>query len=191
MSGQLPVIPAKAGIQTSRKEFSGSRIQVRDGREARLVAAREKHGKELPVYQSCYYDIFGHMNILRRFHPSNATGNKGENLAVDFLKDAGFRILERNYKNRLGRALGEIDIVAEEKGELVFVEVKAREAKPGKLAFPEENITASKLRKLARIAEGYLREKRRETAPYRFDAILIVFREGAEPEIRHFRSIFL
>jgi putative endonuclease len=131
------------------------------------------------------------MNILRRFHPSNVTGNKGEDLAVDFLEHAGFFILERNYKNKSGRALGEIDIVAQDGGELVFVEVKAREAKPGKQAFPEESITASKLRKLARIAEGYLREKRRETASYRFDAILIVFREGAESEIRHFRSIFL
>lgn len=131
------------------------------------------------------------MNILRRFHPSNPTGNRGEDIAVRFLQDAGFSILERNYKNKSGRALGEIDIVAEERGELVFVEVKAREAKPGKEAFPEENITAGKLRKLARIAEGYIREKKRESSPYRFDAVLIVFRYGVEPEIRHFRSIFL
>ena len=75
--------------------------------------------------------------------------------------------------------------------ELVFVEVKAREAKPGKEAFPEENITPSKLRKLSRIAEGYLREKRREATPYRFDAVLVVFRDGIDPEIRHFRSIFI
>lgn len=131
------------------------------------------------------------MTFLKRFHPSNPTGNKGEDLAADFLEEAGLRILERNYKNKSGRALGEIDIVAQDGGELVFVEVKAREAKPGKQAFPEENITAAKLRKLARIAEGYLREKRHETAPYRFDAVLIVFREGDEPEIRHFKSIFL
>lgn len=131
------------------------------------------------------------MKLLRRFHPSSVTGNKGEDVAVGFLKRSGFRILERNYKNKSGRALGEIDIVAEERGELVFVEVKAREVKPGKEAFPEENITAGKLRKLARIAEGYVREKRRESSSYRFDAILIVFREGTEPEIRHFRSIFL
>jgi putative endonuclease len=131
------------------------------------------------------------MAFLRRFHPSSPTGNKGEDIAVQFLKDASFFILERNYKNKSGRALGEIDIVAEEGGELVFVEVKAREAKPGRNIFPEENITASKLRKLARIAEGYVREKKRESSPYRFDAVLIVFRDGAEPEIRHFRSIFL
>jgi putative endonuclease len=131
------------------------------------------------------------MTFLRRFHPSNPTGNKGEDVAVDFLKRAGLRVLERNYKNKSGRALGEVDIVAEERGELVFVEVKAREAKPGKDVLPEENITAGKLRKLARIAEGYLREKNRETVPYRFDAVLIVFRKEAEPEIRHFRSIFL
>lgn len=131
------------------------------------------------------------MTFLKRFHPSNPTGNKGEDIAVRFLQDAGFSILERNYKNKSGRALGEIDIVAEEQGELVFVEVKAREAKLGKEVFPEENITAGKLRKLARIAEGYTREKKRESSLYRFDAVLIVFRDGVEPEIRHFRSIFL
>jgi len=132
-----------------------------------------------------------HMNFLRRFHLNNPVGNKGEDIAVDFLKRSGFRILERNYKNKSGRALGEVDIVAQDGGELVFVEVKAREAKQGKEVFPEENITAGKLRKLARIAEGYVREKKRELSPYRFDAVLIVFREGAEPEIRHWRSIFL
>ncbi len=131
------------------------------------------------------------MDVFRRFHLNNPTGNKGEDIAVRFLKGIGFSVLERNYKNVSGRALGEIDIVAEENGELVFVEVKAREAKPGKEAFPEENITPSKLRKLSRIAEGYLREKRREATPYRFDAVLVVFRDGIDPEIRHFRSIFI
>ncbi|MBP9752043.1 MAG: YraN family protein [Candidatus Moranbacteria bacterium] len=131
------------------------------------------------------------MNFLRRFHPSSPVGNKGEDIAARFLEDTGFSILERNYKNKSGRSLGEVDIVAQDGDELVFVEVKAREAKPGKDAFPEENITAGKLRKLARIAEGYLRERRRESSPYRFDAILIVFREGSDPEIRHFKSIFL
>lgn len=131
------------------------------------------------------------MKFLRRFHLNNPTGNKGEDLAVDFLKQAGFRILERNYKNKSGRAVGEIDIVAEKAGELVFVEVKARFAKRGSQVFPEENITSAKLRKLSRIAEGYLRERCREADPYRFDAVLIVFRENSDPEIRHFRSIFL
>lgn len=131
------------------------------------------------------------MTFLRRFHLNNPVGEKGEDIAVVFLKHAGFRILERNYKNKSGRALGEIDIVAEDRSELVFVEVKAREARPGEDVFPEENITTSKLRKLSRIAEEYIREKKRERSPYRFDAVLIVFFVGSNPKIRHFRNIFL
>lgn len=132
------------------------------------------------------------MALLRRFHLKSLLGNKGEDVAVSFLKRNGFSVLERNWKNRKGRALGEIDIVAKDGEEIVFFEVKAREAGGREEAFPEESITQGKLRKLSRVGEAYIREKRLEDIPYRFDAVLIVFRGGTgEPEIRHFRSIFL
>lgn len=132
------------------------------------------------------------MPFLRRFHLSNPLGVRGEDEAVSFLKKSGFTILERNWKNRTGRAIGEIDIVAKEGRELVFVEVKARQSKRGEAVFPEESITQGKLRRLSRIAEGYIREKRLGDASYRIDALLLVFSESEkETEIRHFRSIFL
>jgi predicted AAA+ superfamily ATPase len=49
-------------------------------------------------------------------------GEKSENLAVWYLKKNGYKILEQNYRNRMG----EIDIIAKEKKTLVFVEVKSR-----------------------------------------------------------------
>ena len=49
-----------------------------------------------------------------------ALGARGEELAVRYLKNRGYRILERNYRVKLG----EIDIIAEQGGDLVFIEVK-------------------------------------------------------------------
>lgn len=132
------------------------------------------------------------MSFLRRFHLRNPLGIKGEDKATSFLKSEGFRILERNWKNKTGRAVGEIDIVAKDGKELVFIEVKARHSKQGELILPEESITEAKLGRLSRIAEVYIWEKKLGDVPYRIDALLLVFSDGEkEPELRHFRSIFL
>lgn len=132
------------------------------------------------------------MSFLRRFHLRNPLGIKGEDEATSFLKSKGLRILDRNWKNKTGRAVGEIDIVAKEGKELVFIEVKARHSKQGEIILPEESITEAKLGRLSRIAESYIREKRLDDVPYRIDALLLVFSDsGEKTEIRHFRSIFL
>ncbi len=52
-------------------------------------------------------------------------GLRGEDMAIRTLKRAGYRIVERNHRNRLG----EIDVIAEEGGSLVFVEVKKRNSR--------------------------------------------------------------
>lgn len=128
----------------------------------------------------------------RRFHLKSFLGRRGEDEASRFLRRAGFSILERNYRNDRGRALGEIDIVAKEGGELVFVEVKARTVSAEDTTLPEDAITREKLRRLSRIAEAYVRERGKEDVPYRFDALSIrFFRDGGAPEIRHLRNIFL
>lgn len=129
----------------------------------------------------------------RRFHLKSLLGRKGENEASRFLRHAGFSILERNYRNDRGRALGEIDIVARDGRELVFVEVKARSVvSDDDDILPEEAITPEKLRRLSRIAEAYVRERTDGDVPYRFDALAVrFFRDGRKPEIRHLRNIFL
>jgi putative endonuclease len=132
------------------------------------------------------------MILKRRFHLKNVVGNRGENDATRYLRSIGFEILERNYRNNRGKALGEIDIVAKDQGQLVFVEVKTRTSVVGIEVMPETGITAVKLRKLERIAAAYLRERRCESAAYRFDAVLVVYnRLIAEPQIRHFTGIYL
>jgi len=120
-------------------------------------------------------------------------GKVGEKLAAEYLKKQGYKILEFNYKNKSGRMLGEIDIIAREGEEIVFVEVKTREQKvQNKISLPEENITRSKLFKLQKIAQNYIREKQLWNSAFRFDAVSVLFfaDEKTEPEIRHLKSIF-
>ncbi|MEX2117386.1 MAG: YraN family protein [Bacteroidota bacterium] len=110
-------------------------------------------------------------------------GDRGELLAVEFLGEAGFRILERNY--RFGR--GEIDIVAEEAGELVFVEVKTRDSL--RFGEPEESVGGAKEQRLCRAAEGYCMERAMTDRFYRFDIVAIRFEKGLTV-VKHLRNAF-
>ena len=104
-------------------------------------------------------------------------GRWGEELAARFLEEKGYRIIQRNF--RYDR--GEIDIVALDGLEIVFVEVKARESD----AFgpPEESVTPHKEEQLKKVAEGYLFERGIENQPCRFDVVAITF-GGGKPNIR-------
>jgi len=101
------------------------------------------------------------------------TGNLGEKVAAKYLKDKGYSIIETNYRNTIGHQVGEIDIIAKEKEEIVFVEVKTRDYDKYNDTLPEENITSGKLKKLARIANIWLRKKKLYFCDYRFDAISV------------------
>src|SRR4030065_1733350 len=102
-------------------------------------------------------------------------GKRGEQAAAEFLKSNGYEIIGMNFKNSLGRVIGEIDIIAKELAsqELVFVEVKTREYHKYKDTLPEENITPSKIRKLSKIASAWLNSKNLSDASYRFDAVSV------------------
>jgi putative endonuclease len=122
------------------------------------------------------------------------TGQIGEKVAVNFLKEQGYEILTVNFKNNSGRRLGEIDIIAREKStrQIVFVEVKTRDFQKYQNTLPEENITYSKLRKLERIAQFYLRISHLSTDNYRFDAISVLLdKENHKAQIRHLKNIYL
>ncbi len=112
-------------------------------------------------------------------------GNKGEDLAAAFLRSRGFRILERQA--RVPR-VGEIDLVALDRDELVFVEVKTRHG----ISFgsPEEAVTASKLRTLAACAESWRNARGWTARPYRIDVVAVDL-TGREPVIRHLESVGL
>ncbi len=94
-------------------------------------------------------------------------GKKGEGLAAWYLKLSGYRILEQNYRNRIG----EIDIIAREGATLVFVEVKAR--KDDRFGPPKAAVTLKKQQKISRIALAYLKETRQMDRRARFDVVSI------------------
>ena len=121
-------------------------------------------------------------------------GKTGEQVAANFLQNNGYEILEMNYKNSLGKRLGEIDIIAEDKeaDELVFVEVKTRRLQGNEDTLPEENITRSKLRKLSRIAGSYLNRKNWQGRDYRFDAVSVWLDwDARNAKVKHLKNIFL
>lgn len=119
-------------------------------------------------------------------HAKQKTGNYGETLAVKFLKEKGFEIIEQNY--RFGH--GEIDIVAKERDILVFVEVKLR----NNLEFgpPELAISKSKQKQVRKIAEMFIHQKGKEIdfERSRIDVIAILKLPNEQPKINHIINAF-
>ena len=93
-------------------------------------------------------------------------GAIGEQAAVDYLRQNGFMIVERNY--RIGRS--EVDIIASRYDELHFVEVKTRKA--GSMTAPEEALTEQKFRAMRRAASAYMAQHHLILEP-RFSLIAI------------------
>jgi putative endonuclease len=121
----------------------------------------------------------------------NSLGQDGEKVAANFLQNNGYQILALNYQNSSGRRLGEIDIIAKQKNELVFVEVKTRNFLKYRLTLPEENITPEKLRKINKIAQEYLRQNNLRACAYRFDAISVwLDYQTRRAKIKHLSHIF-
>lgn len=113
-----------------------------------------------------------------------ALGRKGEEVAVDFLKKQGYRIIKRNYRCRAG----EIDIVVKEGSSLVFVEVKSRRSTH--FGLPEEAVSYEKRRHLTRVALGYLTHHRIKETKCRFDVVSVLMNENGVKEIRLIKNAF-
>ena len=98
-------------------------------------------------------------------------GKLVEDMAVKFLLEKGYEIIERNFL----KPFGEIDIIAKDKDKdfLVFIEVKAR--KNINFGFPREFVNGSKIKKIQDVAQIYMMEKNLFGAKIRFDVIEIIF----------------
>ena len=94
-------------------------------------------------------------------------GKLGEELAADTLQSLGYAILARRHRTRYG----EIDIIAQDQGTLVFVEVKARGS--DRFGTAAESVTASKQRRILAMALDYLSWVNHLDAPCRFDVVAI------------------
>lgn len=96
---------------------------------------------------------------------THSAGRRGEDRAVAFLRASGYRILERNFRCKLG----ELDIIARDGDALVFVEVRTRSH--GRQGSALEAVSAAKQRQVVRVASYYLASRRMESAPCRFDVV--------------------
>jgi putative endonuclease len=105
-------------------------------------------------------------------------GKKGEEVALRFLKEKGYRIIEKNYVCKMG----EMDIIAKEKDTLTFIEVKTRTST--EFGPPQLAITPSKQRQLSKVALSYLNKKQLKDVKARFDVVAILLgKKGEEIEL--------
>lgn len=111
-------------------------------------------------------------------------GREGESAAIDFLKKKGYRILEKNFRSKLG----EIDIIAEQAGVIVFVEVKARSSH--EFGHPLTALTPAKQKKIIQTAQSFLAQKRIVDKPVRFDVVALTSKPSDSWEIELVENAF-
>jgi putative endonuclease len=118
------------------------------------------------------------------FQRKETLGERGEKLALRFLQRKGYKILAQNYRCRVG----EIDIVAQEGGKIVFIEVKCRQ----KLTFgpPQAAISEKKKLRLIKIAQFFLLEHHLENSPCRFDVVTIIIPKRGKIKIELTQDAF-
>lgn len=111
------------------------------------------------------------------------TGRRGEQLAADYLRKRGWRIVGMNFSCRFG----EVDVIAENRDFLVFAEVKAR--KNARFAAAREFVTPAKQRRVLLAGQLWLQRNPTEKQP-RFDVIEVYGAEGETPELIHIENAF-
>lgn len=112
-------------------------------------------------------------------------GERGENIALDFLRKNGYHILAANFRS----PLGEIDLVAREGAETVFVEVKTRRSL--KFGMPEESVTSGKQKQILKAALFYLKGKSFHEVNCRFDVVsIVVDNNGKVKRLRLIKNAF-
>lgn len=115
---------------------------------------------------------------------SNPIAIKGEELATKFLKEKGYKIIERNFR----KGYGEIDIIAVHKNTLVFIEVKTRTS--DKFGSPLEAISYFKLKSLLKTSEFYKILNPKLPDLLRVDAIAVILdNSGNLVNIEHVENI--
>ncbi|MDD5435247.1 MAG: YraN family protein [Nitrospira sp.] len=118
-------------------------------------------------------------------HHNKSLGKIGEDIAADFLKGKGYGIMEKNCRNRYG----EIDLLCEQDGKLVFVEVKTRIGE--QFGSPEDAINKDKINRLIKNSRAYMSYKAKNAnILYRIDAVCIVLDNSNNlVRINHYENI--
>ncbi len=111
-------------------------------------------------------------------------GAEGERLARSYLENKGYHFITRNFR----RAHGEIDLIMDDEGTLVFVEVKSRHNR--RYGDPIEAVGYTKQKHIRYCANVFIREKRIEDRRIRFDVVEILISPYGEAKFRHTRNAF-
>jgi putative endonuclease len=108
--------------------------------------------------------------------PRRGLGSRGEELAAAELLRRGYRLRHRNWRC----PAGEVDIVAEHAGCLVFVEVRTRRGQS--FGTPEASITQSKAARLIRVAQSFLLAFELDDLDWRIDVVAVALSGGGRLE---------
>lgn len=115
-------------------------------------------------------------------YKNQKVGKFGEDVAVKYLKQNGYKILDRNFSCKRG----ELDIVALQKKQIVFIEIKARTSI--EYGLPKEAVTKKKLEHIYKIAEYYLYTRNLEKEDTRIDVIEVYIKNG-NFRINHLKQV--
>ncbi len=119
-------------------------------------------------------------------------GKFGENIACYYLKNKGYKILERNYiKEQSALLKGEIDIIAEQNKTIYFIEVKTLNSATSGFFNPEDKVDFQKRKKLINLAQIWLSEKQISLdSKWQIDAVSVkVDLISKKAKIKHFKNI--
>lgn len=107
----------------------------------------------------------------------------GETLAAQFFTQQGYKVVERNFRT----TYGEIDIIVQKEGVLVFVEVKTRYTDT--YGMPEISVTLKKREHLISAAQAYLQANQHPNMVWRIDVLAIrKLKDASQPKIVHFKN---
>ena len=109
-------------------------------------------------------------------------GKEGEDVAVQYLREHGYKILERNFSCRQG----EIDIIGTDGQYIIFFEIKSRSNI--KYGLPAESVTKKKIEHILKTAKYYLYKENIEERSIRIDVIEVFIKNGTN-EINHIKQV--
>lgn len=127
------------------------------------------------------------MESMQRIDDRIALGQRGEQLAMEYLRARGLVVLDRNWRPRGKGVRGELDLVVRDGDDLVIVEVKTRRS----IAYgsPIEAVTTRKMRTLRSLALAWLEHRSVHAPRLRFDVVAVTIPPAGRPVIEHVRAV--
>lgn len=109
-------------------------------------------------------------------------GKLGEDIAVNYLKNKGYKIIEKNFRTRFG----EIDIICEKDNSIIFIEVRTK--RNSSLLSPEESITKRKIENYKKLALEYLINSKRKYKNIKFDFLGIEYKSEKDFKLNYIEN---